>query len=154
MRFRAAIFGTLAMLSFAASAGASTIEFHVFNNYFSLNPPGQPIVSDATINTGDTVEWVWDQGFHSVQTVSGSIVNFDSGDHGPPYTYDYTFTEPAKVTFFCDIHAVDDGNGTASGSMQGSVTVVPEPASAGGLGAIALAIRRRRRWFFVLGPSA
>ena len=103
MRFRAAVFGVLALLVCAAFASASTVEFHVFNNYFSLNPPGQPIVSDATINMGDTVEWVWDQGFHSVAPVKGSIVDFDSGDHAPPYTFDYTFTQVGKITFFCDV---------------------------------------------------
>jgi len=145
MRFRAAVFGVLALLVCAAFASASTVEFHVFNNYFSLNPPGQPIVSDATINMGDTVEWVWDQGFHSVAPVKGSIVDFDSGDHAPPYTFDYTFTQVGKITFFCDVHAVDNGDGTVTGSMQGTITVVPEPASAGGLAAIGMALLRRRR---------
>ena len=145
MRFCAAVLGLYVLSACAASDGASTIRFHVFNDYFSLNPPDQPIVSDATINVGDTVEWVWDQGFHSVAPVQGSIVHFDSGDQAPPYTYDYTFNQPGKVTFFCDLHAFDNGDGTVIGTMQGTVTILPEPAAMGSLAVIGLALIRRRR---------
>ena len=139
--------GLLAVSWWAARARAATTEFHVFSNNFSLNPQGQPIASDATINVGDTVEWVWDQGFHSVQTVAGSPVSFDSGDHAPPFTFDYTFTEPGTIRFFCDLHSVDNGDGTVTGSMQGTVTIVPEPASAGILAmpVVASLLARRRR---------
>jgi plastocyanin len=135
----------LGVLACAVSASASTTEFHVFSNQFSLNPQGQPIVPDATINVGDTVEWVWDQGFHSVQTPSVSSINFDSGDHAPPFTFDYTFNQPGKITFFCDLHAFDNGNGTVTGSMQGTVTVVPEPTLPAALAVFMIAMCRRRK---------
>ena len=146
MRVNPAMWGLFVLAALAAPASAGTVTFHVFNNYFSLNPPGQPILPDATINLGDTVHWVWDQGVHSVAPVKGSIVEFDSGDQGPPYTFDYTFTQPGKITFFCDLHAFDNGDGTAAGQMQGTITVLPEPV---GIGLMALAggvlLRRRRR---------
>ena len=33
-----------------------------------------------------------DQGFHGVESVSGSIVDFDPGDQLPPFAFDYTFS--------------------------------------------------------------
>jgi hypothetical protein len=144
MRMRVAAFGLFVLLGCACCRAGQTIRFHVFNNYFSLNPQGELIVSDATIDVGDTVEWVWDQGYHSVEPVGGSIVDFDSGDQLPPFTFDYTFTEPGFVRFFCDLHAQDNGDGTVTGTMQGTLTIVPEPAIFL-LPLVALAVTRRRR---------
>ena len=145
MRVLPAVCGIFALAALATPAGAGTVTFHIFNDYFSLNPPDQPIVSDATINLGDKVHWVWDQGVHSVAPVKGSIVQFDSGDQGPPFTFDHTFTQPGKITFFCDLHAFDNGDGTVLGTMQGTITVLPEPAGIGLIGLAGCALLRRRR---------
>jgi len=47
---------------------------HVYDFDFSLNPKGQPVV-DPVINVGDTVRWVWDEGFHSTSAASGQSLS-------------------------------------------------------------------------------
>src|SRR5260221_5447134 len=105
----------------ATTARADSLTVHVFNNDFSINPQCEPIV-DPPINAGDTLHFVFDSGFHSVQSLIGSPDVFDSGDHDPGFTFDHKFSQPGVFYYFCDLHGVDNGDGTASG-MAGSVTV-------------------------------
>ena len=103
-----------------------TQQVHVFNFDFSTNPQGMPVM-DATIRAGDTVHWTWDSGFHSVTSVAGSIESFDSGDLlAPSATFDHTFTHVGRVTYYCNIHGFDNGDGTAGG-MAGVITVLAPP---------------------------
>ena len=62
----------------------ATVTVHIFNFDFSANPKGQPIL-DPTINVGDTIHWVLDEGFHSTTSVVGIAESWDSGAilHGP-----------------------------------------------------------------------
>jgi plastocyanin len=88
---------------------------------------------DPTIHVGDTVEWVWDQGFHSTTSVSGIAESWDSGATSAiGHTFYHTFTNVGVFAYYCVIHWADDGNGTASG-MSGIVHVkeisVAEPSS-------------------------
>ena len=103
----------------------STVTVHVFNFDFSTNPKGQPIV-DPTIHVGDTVHWVWDEGFHSTTSVAGQAESWDSGSlaTAPNVSFDHTFTHSGTFTYYCTIHGHDLGNGTASG-MAGTITVLP-----------------------------
>ncbi len=110
----------------AGTASAATMQVHLFGMSFSLNPSGQPVVSDIVINDGDTVEWVWDQGFHSTTSVVGSAEVWNSTDHVPPFTFQHRFTKLGKFWYYCDIHGFDNGDGTAGG-MSGTVTVNPLP---------------------------
>src|SRR5437773_10841612 len=79
---------------------------HVYDLDFSLNPKGEPVV-DPVINVGDTVRWVWDEGFHSTRAASGQSLFWDSGNHSPAFQFDFTFTEPGTFKYFCDIHGSD-----------------------------------------------
>ena len=134
------IAGALLTSSFAA---AETITVHVFNFEYSVNPAGGPIV-DPTIQLGDTIRWVWDNGFHNVQNVNGIPEEFFSEFRSAPYSFEHTFTNVGDWAYYCALHGFDNGDGTAGG-MAGIIHVVPEPASglllalAGGL----LALRRR-----------
>src|SRR5262249_49272554 len=56
----------------------STVTVHIFDFDFGTNVKGQPIV-DPTINVGDTVHWVWDEGFHSTTSVAGVAEQWNSG---------------------------------------------------------------------------
>src|SRR5947209_2123702 len=124
---------------------ASTQQVHVFDFDYSTSPAGQPIM-DATVNVGDTVHWVWDTGFHDVQSVIGSIESFNSAVVGPGSTFDHTFTHAGVYHYYCTIHGFDAGNGTAGG-MAGTITVLaPEPGAAlAMLALIPLMARRRAR---------
>jgi uncharacterized protein YjdB len=99
----------------------STVTVHIFNFDFSQNPKGQPIV-DPTISVGDTIHWVWDEGFHSTTSVAGIAETWNSGTHSSPATFDHTFTHVGTFAYYCTIHGTDNGDGTAS-NMSGTITV-------------------------------
>src|SRR4051794_24729659 len=83
----------------------STVTVHVEN--FEFSP------KSVTINPGDTVHWVWDEGVHSTTSDPGQSESWDSGLESPSFSYDHTFTNVGTFTYFCKIH-----NG-----MTGTVTV-------------------------------
>lgn len=135
--------GLIACSLLAPLATAETITVHVFNFDYSVNPAGGPVV-DPVIQLGDTIQWVWDNGFHNVQSVNGIPEQYFSEFRSAPYTFEHTFSNIGDWQYFCALHGFDRGDGTAGG-MAGTIHVVPEPASgsllalAGGL----LALRRR-----------
>ena len=131
------------VLSVPATSRAATIEVHVFDFDFSVNPAGQPVV-DPRINRGDTVRWRFDQGFHSSTSVRNIAEQWDSGVVSPGTTFSHTFTNVGVFQYYCLPHGFDAGNGTAGG-MAGRITVVPEPAGFVGLMIAGVAVLRRRR---------
>ncbi|MCC6320935.1 MAG: hypothetical protein IT438_05795 [Phycisphaerales bacterium] len=135
----------LSSLAIATPAPAATVTVHVYDFDFSQNLVGQPIVH-PTINLGDSIHWVWDSGFHSVTSISGSTEVFDSGNRLPPFTFDYTFTRLGVHTYYCRLHGFDPADGTPPIGMVGTVTVVPSPGAALPVAAASLfALARRRR---------
>jgi hypothetical protein len=136
----------LGALFLIPSARAVIVPVYVFTDDYSINQPPGPIV-DPVINLGDTIEWRWLADKHSATSVAGSPEVFNSGVLSAGFTFQHTFTHLGTFWYYCLVHGVDNGNGTASG-MAGTVTVVPEPASILGLGLAALAafrVRRRNR---------
>jgi plastocyanin len=129
--------------SVTSPLSSSTQAVHVFNFDYSTNPSGMPIM-DAVITEGDTIQWQWDQGFHTVTSVSGSAEAFDSGGQGSG-TFSHTFTHVGTFRYYCQFHGFDNGNGTAGG-MSGSITVLalPEPSAIGCGAAGAMVLLRRR----------
>ena len=122
-RSRAAAF-VLAALSLAAPAGAA--ETHIVTQQqFGFHP------DDLTIQVGDTVQWVWSGGGHTVT----NGVHPDSGGTGSLFdeplnvispTFSFTFTSVGNVPYFCRPHF--------GGGMTGIVRVlgaveVDEPAT-------------------------
>jgi len=93
----------------------ATVSVHVLN--FSFNP------TPVTIHVGDTVHWVWDTNNHSTTSVAGIAESWDSGVHNTGFTFDHTFTHAGSFPYYCTIHGMDNGNGTASG-MSGTITVM------------------------------
>jgi plastocyanin len=83
--------------------------------------------SAVTIHQNDTVHWVWVGGFHNVKSVTGSAEVWNSGAPTGTVgtTFDHTFAQVGTFTYLCTVHATDNGNGTASGTMVGTVTVQP-----------------------------
>jgi plastocyanin len=74
--------------------------------------------STTTIHAGDTVQWVWVNGFHS--TTSGTCAGactadgrWDSGV-GSGMTFSFKFTQAGNFPYFCQVHQA---------LMQGMVVV-------------------------------
>jgi plastocyanin len=96
----------------------ATVTVDVIN--FAFNP--DPVM----IHVGDTVHWVWQADDHTVTSVSGSAVSFESGVQNTGFTFNETFNQLGTIVYYCRIHGTDNGNGTASG-MAGEVIVLPSP---------------------------
>ena len=65
---------------------------------FSYSP------ADLTIKVGESVEWRWVKGTHTVTSGTGCIkaAGFDSGQHTAPYTFKQTFSTAGRFDYFCD----------------------------------------------------
>ena len=77
--------------------------------------------NSVSIQPGDTVEWDWVSGLHSATsgTPGSPDGTFDSGAHGVPFTYSYTFATPGSFPYYCTVHGA---------MMVGTVNVVaPTP---------------------------
>ena len=138
------LFFAAAVAGLCSGASADIFEVHIFDQDFSTNPEGGPIV-DPVINLGDTVRWIWDDEDHSTTSVSGIAEQWDSGmPHDIGFTFDHTFTNLGTFWYYCEMHGFDNGDGTADG-MAGTVTVVPAPGAGMVVAGLAgMGLRRRR----------
>ncbi len=130
----------MAVAAPAAFADVQTVYVYDFD--FSTLLPTEGEVTDAVINVGDTINWVWLNDFHNVASVIGSEEEFLSDIFETGDSFQYRFTVPGVHTYYCQPHASDNGDGTATG-MVGTITVLPSPAAI--VPFIALAAGRRRR---------
>ncbi|WP_228853543.1 T9SS type A sorting domain-containing protein [Aegicerativicinus sediminis] len=88
------------------------------------------------IETGDTVEWIWDDTFpHTVTNKSGSTETFDSGSlTGEGSKYSKTFNLEGANPYECEFHPGMDGVITVSNALSVDdnaligFTVVKNPA--------------------------
>ena len=61
--------------------------------------------SELRIAVGTTVVWQNDDPYaHTVKSVEGSAMEFDSGDLTQGQTFEVTFDEPGDFSYFCQIH--------------------------------------------------
>ena len=99
-------------------ANAQT-ETYFIDWSFGSNPTASGDAnSNRTIEEGDTVVWTWyANGTHNVASEPNAVESFDSGLQGPGSTFSYTFTQIGSNDYVCTPH---------SGSMFGTITVVPE----------------------------
>jgi hypothetical protein len=75
--------------------------------------------ASATIQVGDMVRWIWDEPSmpHDVSSDDPDAPD-DFGSEiltGMGQIYEYTFTTPAEIDYFCSIHS----------NMNGTITVLP-----------------------------
>ena len=134
----------LAAMSAPASVQAETYEISLEG--FSFWYEGMENMDiELAIDPGDTIRWVWVEGFHNVVSGFPEDPNpgelFFSGDptSEPGTIFEFTFSEPGVYGYHCHPHE--------ELGMVSSITVVPEPGSiallaigAGGL----LRFRRNR----------
>ncbi|MCE2880749.1 MAG: multicopper oxidase domain-containing protein [Planctomycetaceae bacterium] len=114
----------LAVAATALRASAATVDVFTYNEQFSLNQPGQPVVTTVTIYAGDSVRWVWLQGNHRTVAAVGSPEQWNAPvDQNFP-TYTRQFNNAGTFWYRCDPHGVDNGDGT-TGGMHGIVQVLP-----------------------------
>lgn len=113
-RSRITIVGFLLMVLLAAcsngeATGSPAEDFEILLQDRSFSP------ASATIPTGTTVTWVnQDDASHTVTAGTRDEPGqaFDQSI-SPGETFEYTFTEPGQVHYFCRIHP----------DMQGQITV-------------------------------
>lgn len=99
--------GTLGVVfTFAAPVADQTVAV----NNFSFTE------QDITIEIGDTITWVNEQGRHNVVSTSGPV-SFDSGEpQTGEWEFSVTFSQPGVYQYICEPHA--------SSGMFGSITVL------------------------------
>ena len=73
--------------------------------------------ANLTIQTGDTVTWVFEGGFHNVKSTSSNW-DFTSGTAPSTDPAPYTFTAEGAYDFVCEVHLL---------TMTGTITVQDEP---------------------------
>lgn len=113
----------LAVLVVTSVTFGATVDVYVFNNEFSLNQPGQPVVNHITVSQGDTVHWIWLQGNHTTTSVAGSAETWNQPLNSTNVQFSRVFNNAGTFVYYCIPHGNDNGDGTAS-SMHGSITVL------------------------------
>ena len=108
----------IAIISPQASALTNTVQ--VFDHDFGTAPATH---SDPTIHVGDTIQWVWINGFHSTTAAAGQVENWDTGQHLAPFSFFHTFSHAGVFNYYCSIHGFDAGGGNVGG-MSGHITVL------------------------------
>lgn len=100
----------LLCLLFAPLAPAEIVEVRLSNNRFTPN--------DLTINAGDTVRFINDQGFHDVRADDGSYGNTPAG---PGWVFERVYAAPGVYRVYCTLHASPGGD--INTSMNARITV-------------------------------
>jgi plastocyanin len=99
----------LALLAFAFSYSQTTFEVQ-WDQTVGAN-------ATFTIETGDSVKWIWANGVpHSVRSTGGTET-FNSGIiSGMGTEFTFTFNNEGSTSYDCEVHPA---------SMQGTITVTP-----------------------------
>jgi plastocyanin len=109
----------LLLAAIAAPADAAIVNVTLRDFRFTPN--------DLTINVGDTVHFVNNQGFHNVVADDGA---YSSGNPAnAPWTFDHTFSSPGVFRVYCAVHSGPGQDITTA--MNARITVngtAPPPA--------------------------
>ena len=103
-----------------AATLAATNTIQIFNFDFGALPSTH---INPIITLGDTVTWVWTNGFHSTTAAPGQLDSWDSGVHSPPFSFSHTFGQLGTFNYYCTVHGFSAGC-RGVGAMSGIVTVV------------------------------
>lgn len=101
------------LLSLMFLFGALTMnaqETHMINWFRGVSSSA----ASVTINQGDTVMWMLTDNMpHTVETSTGAVESFDSGNLNVGTTYSHTFNTAGAVPYICAYHS----------NMSGTITV-------------------------------
>jgi plastocyanin len=118
----AAVSAALAALLVATNTRADTVTVSLVEEpgYYEISVGFSP--ANVTINVGDTVNWEWDSGPHSVTSGTPGHPSglFDSAIQSQPYSFSHTFNDPGEVPYFCMVHGA---------MMTGAVKIVAPNAT-------------------------
>jgi plastocyanin len=105
------------LLAIHSAADAAIVEVRLSDFKFSPN--------DITINAGDTVQFINDQGFHDV---TSDDLSWGNNSAMAPWTFNRDFPTPGVFFVHCTVHSGPGGN--IQTSMNAQITVLgaePEP---------------------------
>jgi plastocyanin len=115
---RAGIVAALAAIATTAGVGAAGAFAAADHTIEASGTVWDP--ANITVQTGDKVTWVFeDGGYHNVKSDSDNWT-FTSGPAPSDEPAPYVFTEPGEYDFICEIHP---------GTMYGTVTVQGDPVT-------------------------
>lgn len=98
---------------------AATFTINIQDNQF--------INGSITIQVGDTVTWVWVNGFHSTTSDTGV---WDSGPSSPPRSFSFTFMNTGSFPYHCSVHPHMTGTITvAAGAKTNTQTALSSSAN-------------------------
>jgi len=119
----AALAALLTVFVFAAPAWAETktVNLTADNTY---SPAA------VTINEGDTVQFVWQGGFHDVVFADGASSGSPTGDVGT--TYSRTFTAAGSYAYICTVHEALGMKGTVTVQAAQTGSTTTTTAGSGG----------------------
>src|SRR5262249_19218787 len=87
-------------------AQAETVQVDVRSNFYRTvsNVPGVG-TNETSIHVGDTVQWTWRSGFHSVTSDTNVFASMLSGMNN--FIYVFTFNTPGDFPYHCAVHGVN-----------------------------------------------
>src|SRR5690606_33159051 len=91
-------------------AGADTFTVQVEAFIFDADNNDGTAVDTLEIDAGDTVQWVWVTGDHTVTSGESSSPSDNPGDlfdadlHAGQTTFEFTFNDPGTYPYFCRHH--------------------------------------------------
>ena len=111
----------------AASAQVAAVTFKVGNFFFDDDNNTGTQVDTAKITVGESVQWQWVTGFHTITNGTGGSDPgagslFDQPSDSGHLTFTFTFNTAGTFPFFCRFHELNN--------MRGVVVVKP-PAGVG-----------------------
>lgn len=91
----------LCILLFAFIVSSAANKFTVSVANFQFTP------SNLNVSVGDTIEWVWQNGFHTTTSTSipAGAATWDSPITTSSTTFEYVITAPGIYNYWCTIHA-------------------------------------------------
>lgn len=116
----------------ASSSQAAAATFSVTNFRFELDGNSATQIDTARISVGETVNWTWITGIHSITNGTGSGdpaagTLFDQPMDTNHKSFSFAFPNPGTFLFFCRPHELSDMKGVI---VVSAVTGAPAPEAA------------------------
>jgi plastocyanin/glucose/arabinose dehydrogenase len=106
---------------------AATVQVLVGNGGSNFSP------SSVSIQTGDTVEWVWNSNSHTTTSGTPGMPSglWDSGLHNTGFRFSHTFPSAGTFPYFCTVHG--GCCGMVGNVNVGAATATPTPIPKGSI---------------------